>query len=332
MKKRFITIIVVLLSIGLLSSPLVAKPVKTNKPDITVGIITPIAIPAMTEIVNGFKQQLNTLYPGHIHYIVQNAQGDINIQRAILQQYKAKKVDLVVPVGTAAAQMASSINTKQPIVALAAEFKDADRAKFKNKNITNIIDEIIISKQIKFIHAAFPTLKHITLIYSPDDHIFPQVKQASAAAKNYGITIQKLMIQGLPDLYTVSRQINKNSQAIFILKDALVVSGIDTLVKQAAHKKILLIASDDGSVKKGADFAIGVSESAIGMGGAELAAKVLNGTPASDIPVKLMTHYHVYVSPAYENTQLLKLEFAFSNVKKAAEKFGYPIETLKQLT
>ena len=297
-------------------------------PAVTVGIVKPIAIPAMTEIVNGFKQQLNASYPGHIHYIVENAQGDLNIMRATFQQLKAKNVDLIVPIGTSAAQMADTVNRTQPIVALAAEFKNSDRAAFKNKNITNILDEIDINKQIHFIHTAFPALKHITVIYGTEPQVQPEAKQAAAAAKHYGITVQKLMVANLPELYTVSKHINRHSQAIFILKDELVVSGINTLIKQAAHKHLLLIASDDGSVKKGADFAVGVSERLIGVGGAKLAARVLKGTPAHRIPVEIMKHYHVYVSPHYENATAPAQSFNFKKVKKAAQRFNYPIETL----
>ena len=325
MKKHLV--LLVLLPLLAIASACQAN-AKTQYKTVTIGIVAPVAIPAMTEIIDGFKEELTSLYPGKIHFLVANAQGDINIQRSILQQFKAKNVDMVVPVGTATAQMADALNTTQPIVALAAEFTSAKRATFRNKNITNILDEVDVAKQLKFIHSAFPKLKKMTLIYSPNDHIFPQVKQASALAKGYGMTIQALMIQGLPQLYTVSKQIDADSQAIFILKDELVVSGINTLVKQAAQRKILLIASDDGSVKSGADFAVGVSERLIGVGGAKLALQVLEGKSAGDIPVKVMTQYHVYVSPAYETSKTFAPDFGFNKVKASAQQFSYPVETL----
>ena len=327
MRNKLIATMAVIFCIGL-SYIDTAGAANKQYPAVTVGIVKPVAIPAMTEIVNGFKQQLTASYPGHIHYIVANAQGDLNIMRSIFQQFKEKKVDLVVPIGTAAAQMADSVNRNQPIVALAAEFKDVDRAKFKNKNITNILDEIDINKQIHFIHTAFPELKYITIIYGTEPQVQPEAKQATAAAKHYGIKVQKLLVTSLPKLYTVSKHISPHSQAIFILKDELIVSGINTLIKQAAKKHLLLIASDDGSVKKGADFAVGVSERLIGIGGAKLAMQVLKGTTASSIPVKIMKHYHVYVSPHYENGIATQTHLNFARVKKAAEKFNYPIETL----
>lgn len=300
----------------------------TENKSVTIGIVAPVAIPAMTQIIDGFKDELAKTYPGHIHFIVSNAQGDINIQRSILQQFKAKNVDMVVPVGTATAQMANAINTTQPIVSLAAQFTTKQRNRFRNKNITNILDEVKVSTQLKFIHTAFPHLKKLSLVYSPNDHIFPQVKQAQNIAKQYGIAIQPLMIQGLPQLYTVSKQIASDSQAIFILKDELVVSGINTLVKQAAQRKLILIASDDGSVQSGADFAVGVSEKMIGIGGAKLAMRVLQGMSPSKIPVHIMTHYQVFVSPGYEHSKTFANNLTFNKVKAAAKVFNYPLVTL----
>ncbi len=319
MLKKLIKIIVLcFLGVGSLA---LARP---SAPPVTVGIVAPIAIPAMTEIVNGFKTELSRSYPEKVTYLVQNAQGNINIQRSILQEFKARRVNLVVPIGTSATQMSLAMLTKQPVVALAAEIKDSDRATFTNNNMTNILDEVDAAKQLKFIHAALPNLKNIAIVYSSDDRVFNEVKQFDAAAKADGIHTQKMMMQQMSDLYSISRQLKPNTQAIFIFKDEPVVAGITTLVQQAQAKHIPVIASDDGSVEKGAAFAVGVSERQIGVGGARLAAKVLTGTPASQIPVKLMTNYSVFVNKAAMQKQGVN----FSQIAQAAKVFNYPVVSL----
>ena len=174
-------------------------------------------------------------------------------------------------------------------------------------------------------HSAMPKLKMFTLVYSPSPTVAPEIKQVDDAAKKYGIKVQKFMMQQLPDLYTISKHINPKSQAIFILKDEVVVSGISTLLQQAIKMHIPVIASDDGSVAKGAAFAVGVSERQIGTGGAKLAAKVLSGTPASQVAIELMTHYDVFVNTAGMQKQGVN----FENVQKAAKQFSYPIVKLK---
>lgn len=326
MIKKF-SILTIFGALGLLSVA-AAKPQVGQQPPVTVGILAPVAIPAMAEIINGFKTELTRSYPGKVNYVVENAQGNINIQRSILQEFKAKNVNIVAPIGTAATQMSMAMMTKQPVVALAAEVTNQARATFPNKNMTNILDEVNPAQQLKFIHAALPRLKNIALVYSSDDRIFDEVKQFNAAAKADGIATQKLMMQQMSDLYSISKQLKPNTQAIFIFKDEPVVAGIATLVQQAESKHIPVIASDDGSVEKGAAFAVGVSERKIGVGGAKLAAKVLAGTPASQVPVRLMTKYSVFVNKASMQKQGVSL----AQISKTAKQFKYPVVFLSSRT
>ena len=67
-------------------------------------------------------------------------------------------------------------------------------------------------------------MKKFTLIYSADDKVIPEANTTMAIAKKNGISVQPLMIQNLSDLYLTSQRIERDSQAIFILKDNLMSS------------------------------------------------------------------------------------------------------------
>jgi putative ABC transport system substrate-binding protein len=215
-------------------------------------------------------------------------------------------VDIIAPIGTSATQMAVHLNQKNiPIVAIAAE---RPQGLSTDKNFTNILDEVSVATQLGFVHQALPELKKMTLIYSADDRMFADVKAAEVSAKENGIVLQTLMVQQLPDLYTVKSHIDADTQAIFVLKDEMVVSGIQTLVQVAQSRQIPLIASDDGSVEKGAAFSLGVRESDIGKYSAMATAKVLAGALASSIPPFVMTDYTVFVNESSAAHQGVKLE------------------------
>ena len=62
-------------------------------------------------------------------------------------------------------------------------------------------------------------------------------------------------------------------------------SGIATLVKTANDRHIPLITSDQGTIEKGASFALGVTEQSIGQAGAKLAIRILNGEKPCDLPI-----------------------------------------------
>jgi ABC-type uncharacterized transport system substrate-binding protein len=263
----------------------------------TIGIVLPMDHVALRAIVAGFEETVVKNYPGKVRFEVENAQHDLNIQRAILQKFINQKVDLVVPVATSTTQMAISMVNKQPILGLAAMVPDdARNHKGLENRLTAVRDEIDSAKQVAFIRAILPKAKKITLIYSADDKVIPEATTTINIAKQNGITVQPLMIQNLSDLYATSQRVDKDSQAIFILKDNLVASGINTLVYNANKRHLPLITSDEGTVSSGAATALGVEEKQIGIEGGELAVKILNGTPLSQLPIQSINQLLIFIN------------------------------------
>ena len=78
------------------------------------------------------------------------------------------------------------------------------------------------------------------------------------------------------------------------------VSGFEALVKVCEDNNIPLFASDNDSVVRGAIAALGLDYYNVGVLSADIAARVLNGETAGDIPVKTFTmdDLSIYVNPA----------------------------------
>ncbi|MDP1573976.1 MAG: ABC transporter substrate-binding protein [Coxiellaceae bacterium] len=296
----------------------------TPKPVTTIGIVVPVELPAMKQIVSGFEDTLTKESKTPVKFIVKNAQGDANIERSIMQQFSGDSVNIVAPIGTDAAQMAISMIRNKPIIGIAADHLKENAKKANNLNVTGVNSQTPPSERFQLIHEVLPNLKKITIVYSTDSRIFAQVNQVIAAAKKDHIAVQKLMVTQLSDLYTLGHNIDADSQGIFILKDELVVSGINTLLQQAAQKKIPVISSDDGSVAKGAAFALGVSEYQTGVSAANVTLKIMNGAKAADLPVHIMKHYFVFLNPASAKAQNINVDA----VKAAAKKLNYSLTIL----
>ena len=296
----------------------------TTQQPVTVGIVIPVSVPAMKQIVSGFETTLNKKSTVPVKYLVKNAQGNITIQRSILQELNSPDVSLIAPIGTDVAQMTIAMIRNKPIVGIAADHPKEEAKKANNPNVTGVLSDTPPADRIHFIHQAMPNLKTLTLIYSTDDRIFSQVKQIEKAAKQNHITVQTLMVSQLSDLYTISKNIAPNSQAIFILKDELIVSGLNTLLQQARAKHIPVIASDDGSVAKGAAFALGVSEYQTGVEAAKISAQILAGKKAGDIPVHVMKNYFVFLNPTVTASQGV----SNTGIKNAAKQLGYTVKNV----
>lgn len=287
-----------------------------------VGIIVPIEHKAMNEIVSGFEDKLTANSPYPLQFKVANAQGDMNLERAIIQQMKAEKYDLIVPIGTDATQMSAAVIQHQPIVSLAASLTQQEREQRKSCNLAVVHDEISSKQLIDFIHMVYPNLTHLVLIHSTSDKIFPEVAAAVAAGKQDGMQIKPMMVPTLNDLYSTANNIPADTQAILVLKDSLIVSGITTLELAAIKHHIPLITSDQGSVQDGAAFALGVHERDIGVEGAQLAASILAGKQACSLPIVEMTKLTVFVNTA----ALEKENQSLDAIRAAAKKQNYTLE------
>lgn len=287
-----------------------------------IGIIVPLEHPAMNEIVAGFKEELAKNYHQPVQVVVKNAQHDANLLHSILMSMRDQNVDVVVPIATGTSQMALSLIKNQPVVALAAQVNDAERKKNSACNI-GVVDDDLDDKQIlRFVHTVYPNIHDITLVHSADDKVFPEIKEVIAEGKVLGITVHELMVQSLPELYSASQAIPQQTQAIFILKDSLIVSGINSLIKVAQARKIPLITSDDGSVSAGAAFALGVHEKQIGEEGAKLAIAALEGKNLCAMPIVKLKDLTVFANPKAIQAQGQSL----SVITDAAKKFNYHVE------
>ena len=242
----------------------------------TIGIIVPLEHEAMLQIISGIT---DTLADIKAEIQVKNAHSDSNIMLALIKQMKEQNIDIIMPIGTSACQMTVSHIKNKPIICVAA-LPDQKQKPL----VTGVNDEIPISASM----SKLPKLQNIAVIYSASEKIAPEIEALKAYALKNNISLNLSMIQTLIDLPLVVKNISKDTQAFLILKDHLVVSGINILVQEAKKRSIPVIASDEGSVKNGASLAIGVREKDIGVESALIAKRILKGVSPGRIPHKML--------------------------------------------
>ena len=231
-----------------------------------VAIILPMDHQAMNDIVAGFKKELSVEKENKYKLTVYNAQGDSNLMKSIFQQIARSDYDIVVPIGTNATQFAIKMVKDKTIISVAAELPK----RYKAQNFINVEDQVPMKKFVKLIKAVIHNPKHLTLIHSNDVRMFQQSKALIEELKKEGCEVQVISVQNIPDIFSFLKSIDSKSQAIIVLKDHLVVSSIASIVKEAKKIGIPVIASDEGSVKSGADIAIGVKEEGLGIAAAKV--------------------------------------------------------------
>ena len=240
-----------------------------------IAIIMPMSHKAMDDIVDGFEEQLKNNINEQYKLTIYNAQGDPNLMRTIFQQIYSNHYDMVVPIGTNATQLAIKMLKKdKKIISIAAELSKYDEA--ENANLINVEDNVPMEQFVKFIQTIISKPEYLTLINSNDARIFNQSKLIKTLLKDIGCNLQVISIQKMPEIFSALQTVNEKSQAILVLKDHLVVSAMPSIVNVAQKRGIPIIASDEGSVKSGANVALGVKERQLGVVGAKIVMSLID--------------------------------------------------------
>lgn len=294
------------------------------EPSKKVAIIVPAPIQALIEITQGFESSLKEHYHGPIDFKIANTQGDPMLQYATIQSLRQQHYDLIVPIGSDATAATLSLIKTIPVLSLASDLSEMERQKRQPCNVAVVHDEISPKEQLNYLHQVLPNIKQVSLIHSAADKIFSEVEEAKKAGKEFGITITPMMAASLMDLQLVATKIPADAQAIFILKDMQTVSGMAQLHNIAASRQLHLISSDDGSVKDGAEFALGVEEKEIGIRGGMLAAEILQGKDPGTLPIAEMTKLTLFFNPTA--VKIKKSGTFLETLKAVAVKMHYQVQ------
>ena len=240
----------------------------------TVSLILPVEAPAILSIQEGFEATLKQSHPDY-KILIKKGLGDPNMMKSILKSLHAQQVPYVATIGVTLTKAAQNICTGQTVIGLAA-YKE-----FANDKTYIIEDEIGPKTLYDSLITIFPDVKTVTLIHAQDDKIIKEVRALQALMKKGHRNLQCLPIISTNDLQMVCSHIK--GEAVLILKDLTVVSGLDVILKTTKASGVPVIACDEGSVKMGAAYAFGVSEREIGTQGAKLLADAIDGKVKSHV-------------------------------------------------
>lgn len=283
-----------------------------------IAVIVPTEHQAMDDIVRGLQVGLSDMMQSE-QIVILNAMGDLNNLNSIINQVVNQDFKVILPIGTLSTYLTIAATEDKPIIGLASTINEKTRQNLirdNHLNVTNVTDEISSHTLLKFIS----NLKRnrVLLVYSSsDERISKTVKEIEDIKSYYNINLRKFPIVSTIDMYSIKSAI-QDVDCILILKDHLIVSMISVLIEVAHEKLVPVIASDEGSVKSGADVGIGISEYDIGFEGAKLVKEILHGKKISDIKVKEIKNVQVFY-----NQQNINNKIDISEIQSAAEEFKY---------
>jgi putative ABC transport system substrate-binding protein len=140
------------------------------------------------------------------------------------------------------------------------------------------------------------------------------VDRIKPIAEELGIRLDLRHVRSAPELGAMLKALPADADAIFIPTDALVASNLPLILLAAMERGIPVSAVENNSVRKGALMTYGFDLRALGHQGARIAAQVLAGTPAGDLPIETA---EFRLSINLDTAQRLRIAIADSILRQA---------------
>lgn len=236
-----------------------------------------------------------------IHF--QNAQADMGMANQIAGAQASEKPDLMMAIATPMAQAAyiAGSNNKVPVIYTAVTDPVlaglADENKTAPGEITGTSDKLPIKAQLEMIRAMMPEAKKIGILYTLSEaNSESAIKEYQALAPEYGFEIVTQGIGAGNEIALALDTILSKVDCMTNLTDNTVVSYLSLVLEKAKAKNVPVFGSEIEQVKLGCVASEGLEYVALGVQTGRMAARILKGEKASEIPYEIIEESQLYVN------------------------------------
>jgi putative ABC transport system substrate-binding protein len=268
-----------------------------NASPLKISILQTIEHPALDATRKGLLEELPKL--GYSDPIVdyQSAQGNAALAVQIAQKFISNSPDIIVAIGTKAAQAAMTATKESKIPVVFASVTDPLAAKLVTSldtptgNITGVSNFVAPEPQFKFFKKRLPSLKKLGIVYDPGEPNSVALNtMMDKAAKELGLELVYAIAAKTSDVFAASQSLCGKVDAIFVNNDNTALSAFKSVVKAAQSCGIPAFVSDVDIVDQGALAALGPDQLDLGRQVARIVDKILKNPkapfPAVEFPEK----------------------------------------------
>lgn len=291
-----------------------------------VGILQFAPHPSLDNCRIGFIEGLKEngfVEGGNLEIVYQNSEADMALTNQIAQQL-ADKMDLVCAIATPAAQAAFNAAMDKNIPVIYTAVSDpigAGLAKedgTNDNNISGTSDVLPVEAQLAIIREILPEATKIGILYSTSEsNSESSLKTYKELAPNYGFEIIEEGIATGADIPLALGSLLPKVDCTTNLTDNTVVTALPLVLELSMEAGKPVFGSEIEQVKMGCVGAVGIEYVELGKQTGAMAARVLNGEFAGEIPFEVIKNSFLYI-----NTKALAdygIELSQSLVDKALD-------------
>ena len=269
-----------------------------------IGIIQPMEHESLDAAREGFVQALADHGYTDGDTIVldyQNAQGDSSALLTISQRFVGDDCDLVLAIGTGAAQSIVSQTSEIPVLITAVtDPVDAglvQSSEAPGTNVTGTNDMNPIREQLELIPEILPDAQTVGLLYtSSEDNSILQIEEAKAILEEMNLDYVEQTVTGSNDVQQAVQSIVTRCDAIYIPTDNTFASAMPLVGSVVMESGTPVICGATGMVEAGGLITLGLNYYNLGYQTGEMAVQVLEGADPASMPVQSQNQYDYVVN------------------------------------
>ena len=225
----------------------------------------------------------------------QNAQGDQSACQTIASKLVNDGDDLILAIGTPAAQAVAGSTTEIPVVGTAVtDFAAAGLVEANDApggNVTGTSDLNPVSDQIALLQKLVPEAKKVGILYcSAEDNSGIQADLAEKACKDAGLSTERFTVSSSNEIQQVVESMAGKVDAVYAPTDNVIAAGIATVSMVANENNLPVICGEENMVNGGGLATYSLNYRDMGYRAGEMAVKILKGeAKPADMPIEYLS-------------------------------------------
>ena len=282
---------IILLFVVVLSAFCAVSCKKDNKT--TVGILLTATHSALNDAKDGFIEALKANGYEDAEFVVRNPEGDATTMNSMATEL-VRKSDIVLGVGTPAAVALQSARDAEEldVTILFTAVTDPVSAGLmedvnKPTDITGTNDMNPVADQVDLILELAPGIKKLGVLYNvaeTNSLVQAEMVKAQAALKDVEVVVKTVSEAIEISAATTALIQTEKVEAIYIPTDNLMASNMPAISAVSDELKVPTVCGEAGMVAAGGTITYSINYKSLGYLTGEMAAKILSGTPCSEVP------------------------------------------------
>lgn len=264
-----------------------------DKGDVVVGILQTATHSALDDAKDGFIEALKENGYENAEFVVKNPEGDQTTMNSMATEL-VRKSDIVLGIGTPAAVALQSARDAEEVdvVILFTAVTDpvggglmADAS--KPTDITGTNDMNPVADQVDLVLELAPGIKKLGVLYNvaePNSLVQAELVKTQAAKKGVEVVV-KTVAEAIEISAATTALIQTDGvEAIYLPTDNLIAANMPAVAAVADELGVPTVCGESGMVAAGGTITYSINYKTLGILTGEMAAKILDGTPCSEVP------------------------------------------------